>query len=98
MYGNEAGDSVIAIQELKTDPNGALIYETTFRKQNYFDVELAFEDAQGKQTVGFLIQPREASSFMQKGVLFASGMLVGLLIFLGAPKASGAFYVQKRRH
>ncbi len=82
VYGNEAADTVILAKSMLTDANGAIAFEYIFPRQNHFDVELTFDDAAGAQTVGFLVQPR-AFSFMQKGTLFASGVLGGLLIALG---------------
>ncbi len=85
VYGNEAADMVILKKDMLTDVNGAVVFEYVFPKQNHFDVELSFDDAAGAQTVGFLVQPR-AFSFVQKGTLFASGMLGGLLIALALLK------------
>jgi len=82
VYGNKAADTVILEKDMRTDVNGALKFDYVFSKQNHFDVELTFDDPAGAQTVGFLVQPR-AFSFVQKGTLFASGMLGGLLIALG---------------
>lgn len=82
VYGNEAADTVILKKDVLTDANGSIAFDHVFPKQNHFDVELTFDDPTGTQTVGFLVQPR-AFSFVQKGTLFASGMLGGLLIALG---------------
>lgn len=57
--GDESKDKIIYQKQYKTDANGALSFEYTFSKENYFDIDLDFTDSQGNNLeTGFLIQSR----------------------------------------
>lgn len=57
--GDESKDKIIYQKQYTTDANGALSFEYTFLKENYFDIDLDFKDSKGNDLeTGFLIQPR----------------------------------------
>ena len=87
--GDESKDVVIAEADLKTDNNGAIEYDYTFNKENYFDVELNFTDSVTNQSqeTGFLIQPRAAVTKQNYKTSFLWG-LAGLLLGAGLYRLS----------
>jgi hypothetical protein len=61
FYGDASKDQTILQEEFKTDVNGTFDFDRTFSKENYFDLDLTFNDpvtGQEEQT-GFLVQPRD---------------------------------------
>ncbi len=57
--GDESKDKIIYQKQYTTDANGAFSFEYTFSKENYFDIDLDFNDSKGNNLeTGFLIQPR----------------------------------------
>ncbi len=89
--GDESKDKIIYQKEYKTDANGALSFEYTFSKENYFDIDLDFKDSKGSNLeTGFLIQPRTPkdiiinSSFDLKYILLS--YLIGVLTILSIVK------------
>lgn len=82
FYGDQTRDKEILRQTITTDPNGSLDFTYTFKKQNYFDVELDFLDPQTHtpQNTGFLVQPRSAISYYWLVAAAIAGLGAGALI------------------
>lgn len=62
-YGDATKDKEILSKDMKTDINGNFAFEYTFHKENYYEIELAFEDKDMKEReLGFLVQPRKSEN------------------------------------
>lgn len=63
-YGDESKDVEILRRTLKTDINGSLDFEYTFKRENYFDINFTFKDPTTKnlEETGFLIQARDSAN------------------------------------
>lgn len=95
FYGDESKDKIILTQEQQTDVNGAISFEYTFNKENYFDVDLKFKDpvTGENQDTGFLIQPRIA---INSGVNYWQLLVAGIMgLILGA--VAYKFRINNRR-
>jgi len=82
FYGDASKDKEILTQQLTTDPNGSLDFNYTFKKENYFDVELTYQDpvTHAPESTGFLVQPRAAVSYYWLAIAALAGIAAGLLI------------------
>ena len=75
--GGASKDKIIFESDEKSDKNGALNFEYTFEKENYFDVELEFADHHSKkQTIGLLIQPRSPKQEPKNNKSFSTPVFI----------------------
>ncbi len=84
FYGDESKDTQVLARLEHTDANGSVTFEYVFTKENYFDLEVGLHDRSGEdQTIGFLIQPRNA---VEKVVSKHGWLLIGFatLVLIGA--------------
>ncbi len=61
FYGDESKDQIILTKNIKTDVNGAFDFSYTFNKQNYFDIDLTYDDPETGEELetGYLVYPRD---------------------------------------
>ncbi len=61
FYGDESKDQIILTKNIKTDANGAFEFRYTFNKQNYFDIDLTYDDPETGEELetGYLVYPRD---------------------------------------
>jgi hypothetical protein len=86
-FGDASQDKVILQEEFKTDANGIFDFGQAFDKENYFDIDLSFNDpvsSEDEQT-GFLIQPRDgpkADGRWKRLAYVQTGLALVLLVIL----------------
>ena len=90
FFDDATKDQVVLTQQKKTDENGAFEFEYTFKKENFFDVDLKFKDPSTgeEQDIGFLVEPRSVSRIRLDivEILLIAG--VGIVIGLGIKRYS----------
>jgi hypothetical protein len=86
FVGDASRDEKILSQNYKTDVNGTFVFEYTFPKEDYYDIELKFTDPASKQieTTGFLVQVRAGSqsNWVAVGIIGICCMVLGFVIGL----------------
>ncbi len=85
FLGDESKDKIVYNTQATTDVNGVLDFSYTFSRENYFDIDLHFTDADGtQQETGFLLQARERvdqQALMRREFVFlVSGIVIGVLV------------------
>jgi hypothetical protein len=86
FFNDASRDQTILTQNLKTDDNGALLFEYRFPKSDYYDVELSFKDPVTgvEEATGFLVQPRQtvANKFdwMSIGITALAAIAIGYIV------------------
>lgn len=84
FYGDATKDKIILTEKKKTDANGAIEFEYTFNKENFFDIDLKFKDpATGElEDLGFLVEPRSIGrmrvDIVEILLIGGAGVVVGL--------------------
>lgn len=80
FFNDATKDKTIFTEHNTTDANGAIEFEYTFNKENYFDVDLKFRDptTNNMEELGFLIQVRTGNNQLDT-LKVASIALVGLI-------------------
>ena len=88
FFGDVSRDKIIISEDLKTDNNGSLQFSYTFTKENYFDVDLKFNDPidHKAEDNGFLIQPRVSASKTNNLAALVIALLAGAIIGAGLQK------------
>lgn len=86
FYGDATKDKTVLVEQKETDANGAFEFSYTFDKENYFDIDIKFNDPKTgePQETGFLIQPRTTEIRYRNNrlAIFAAG-IAGIIIGLG---------------
>jgi hypothetical protein len=86
FFDDASKDKEILTKNLKTDDNGAIVFEYGFPNSDFYDVELTFQDPVSKEAdqTGFLVQSRDAtktkSNWVATGFVGIIGMVLGVLI------------------
>ncbi len=87
FYGDATKDKLILTKNFTTDVNGDFAFTYSYNKENYFDIDLNFQDPDTKQDeeTGFLVQPRDAVIISTKQAIYqdlgllAMGFLLALI-------------------